>query len=136
MHAALAYCCTRPDATKPLGSSLCRFSRTLRAASSLQKKKKTQRDRSLSRWICRAKSCLRRSNSCTGLSSCVCRFQVLSCVCPQTTVCLSSYYCMCFVILLYVCRHTTVDVSSYYCRCVLILLYVSSYYCRCVLILL
>jgi hypothetical protein len=71
-------------------------------------------------------------------------------MCPHTTVCVSSYYCICVLILLYVssyycvcvlillcmCPHTTVYMSSYYCICVLMLLHLSSCFCVCVLMLL
>jgi hypothetical protein len=50
------------------------------------------------------------------------------CVCVLiTTVCVSSYYCMC--------PHTTVYVSSYYFMCALLLLYVCPHTTVCILIL-
>ena len=64
---------------------------------------------------------------------------ILLYMCPHTTV--SSYYCMCphtticVLILLYLCPHTTISVSSNYYICVLVLPYVSSYYYTFVLIL-
>ncbi len=70
---------------------------------------------------------------------------ILPYMCPHTTICVSSYYCICDLILVYMCPHTTAYASlqratfglsvlrsskspQYMC---LILLYMSSYYYMC-----
>jgi hypothetical protein len=45
------------------------------------------------------------------------------CMCPHTTIYVSSYCYICVLILLYMCPHTAIYVSSYFYICVLILLY-------------
>jgi hypothetical protein len=95
-----------------------------------------------------------------GIYFCVSSVLMLLYMCPHTTICVSSHYCICVLILLYMCPHTTavylaphttICVSSHYCICVLTLLYmcphtsavylaphttiyVSSHYWICVLI--
>ena len=44
---------------------------------------------------------------------------ILLCMCPDTTVYVSSYCYVCVLILLHMCPHTATYMSSYHCSCVL-----------------
>ena len=54
-----------------------------------------------------------------------CRYMclMLLCMCPHTSIYVSSCYYICVLMLLYMCPHTSIYVSSYYYICVRMLLY-------------